>query len=879
MQTLTQPTLLLKPFADSGDKNSLPSVNTDTSNPQRADLTNGFPQITGLLPSQGGLPPERKDFNALGYLTTTYDYFYQAGGVFTFDSTISSAIGGYPLNARLWYTNSSGQSMILRSTKQNNTSNFNNGVGIGTDWVVESFIGVGLPEGYVSNCITNIPQDINLELASDGTLTLKSGSILTAPSGTQLQTASDSTTTGSGSSTFKAMVFASRNNGALQAPVDITKIGSGSTIPADGSTYERFFNTTDSKIYRYTSGAWSEWQVTLPIAVVTITSGTISNIDIVFNGAGYIGTSIFVLSGITGLAPNGFNSDGTLASYSITTSALAFYNNTESNVTNSYIVRAQSGGLGKGFWTESETIASSGRTYVPSKNRVYTSSGNEQPCFSVCRYSTYNNVITDFEIMPVVRIAKQRDLDTKQDMETALNYNYISNCITGISQDINLTLASDGTLTLHSGSVLTKPDGVQYQTTSDTTLSTTQYSGSGTGYILCVASGSMQQVYKNVTSGSTLPVSGSSHDIFYNSTDGKIYWYTSSGWTEKNSSLPIAKVTVDNGTVISIDQVFNGAGYIGHHAFVLPGVSCLVPDGKNSDGTLKSISSTTTTLTFAEMRDPSYAANFYYPVMIGTGGNVQRSPFRVIGKHEDLIAASGVYQYVIEDNALYLYNTSTQLYDVKNRTPFVEYDYDDGTVYLFDVEQPIRLDDKASLVGNNTLFGDNNFKGSVEFENNVDLGYSATVDTPTIGDPGLTGRQVANLDCVQTFFANAIGTPRDVTILWGDGTGVGTPTEFQLSEDFTNFEQIGYVNADDNGNIKNVFIQSTYWLNYLLQNVGQNTVSLGGSCYGSVCAINGYSNTSNPSTTTNLVVGFENNMSYYIFGINRKLTTVEDPLA
>lgn len=140
MQTLTQPTLLLKPFAESGDKNTLPDVNTDLSNPQNADLTNGFPQITSMKPSDGGLPPQREDFNALGYLTTAYDFFYQAGGTFTFDPTISTAIGGYPLGARLWYTDSNGVTMILRSTVQNNTDNFNDGneTGIGTTWVSDT---------------------------------------------------------------------------------------------------------------------------------------------------------------------------------------------------------------------------------------------------------------------------------------------------------------------------------------------------------------------------------------------------------------------------------------------------------------------------------------------------------------------------------------------------------------------------------------------------------------------------------------------------------------------------------------------------------------------------------------------------------------------
>jgi len=138
MQNLTQPTLLLKPFAESGDRNTIPVTNTDTSQPNLADLTNGFPQITSLSPDNGGLPPKRMDINGLGYLTTTYDYFYQAGGTFTFNSTISTAIGGYPLGSRLWYTDNNGATTILRSTKENNTDNFVTTPSyIGTSWVPE----------------------------------------------------------------------------------------------------------------------------------------------------------------------------------------------------------------------------------------------------------------------------------------------------------------------------------------------------------------------------------------------------------------------------------------------------------------------------------------------------------------------------------------------------------------------------------------------------------------------------------------------------------------------------------------------------------------------------------------------------------------------
>lgn len=140
MQNLTQPTLLLKPFAQEGDRNNLPDENTDATQPWLADLTNGFPPITSLLPSEGGYPPERKDFNALGYLTTLYDFFYQVGGTFGWNDTICTAIGGYPQGARLWYIKQNGETVIVRSGKNNNTDNFtqNEAYIDGVSWIQDT---------------------------------------------------------------------------------------------------------------------------------------------------------------------------------------------------------------------------------------------------------------------------------------------------------------------------------------------------------------------------------------------------------------------------------------------------------------------------------------------------------------------------------------------------------------------------------------------------------------------------------------------------------------------------------------------------------------------------------------------------------------------
>lgn len=174
---------------------------------------------------------------------------------------------------------------------------------------------------HITNCITEIPQDITLELSS-GTITLKSGSTITAPDGTQYTTTEGKTFTASGSSTYTGFLIVSKNTGNIQGVTDTSVVGSGSSLPADGSTYTLFLNTTDDKIYRWASTAWSVWSVALPLAICTVTDGVITSIDQVFNGFGYMGSTVFVLPGVKFLVPKGKNNDGTMKSTLTTISSL-----------------------------------------------------------------------------------------------------------------------------------------------------------------------------------------------------------------------------------------------------------------------------------------------------------------------------------------------------------------------------------------------------------------------------------------------------------------------------------------------------------------------------------------------------------------------------
>lgn len=136
MENLTKPQLISGPFAYNGQKNSIPDAPTGNAH---ASIQEGFPPITFLPEENGGEAPFGQDFNGLGNLLSQFYFYTQNGGLYTFEPEVSEKIGGYPLNALLWYFPQNGTSKWLRSTKPNNMDNFNlNPDFIGTSWVEEN---------------------------------------------------------------------------------------------------------------------------------------------------------------------------------------------------------------------------------------------------------------------------------------------------------------------------------------------------------------------------------------------------------------------------------------------------------------------------------------------------------------------------------------------------------------------------------------------------------------------------------------------------------------------------------------------------------------------------------------------------------------------
>ncbi len=127
MQLSGIPAKITVPFADSGTKNTIPTAASPT--PGLASYTLGFPPVTMTAIVAGGIPPAGQDFNGVLNAITQATRWAMAGGVYSYDSAFSTAVGGYPNGALLASANGTG---MWRSTVDNNTSNPDAG---GANWV------------------------------------------------------------------------------------------------------------------------------------------------------------------------------------------------------------------------------------------------------------------------------------------------------------------------------------------------------------------------------------------------------------------------------------------------------------------------------------------------------------------------------------------------------------------------------------------------------------------------------------------------------------------------------------------------------------------------------------------------------------------------
>ena len=495
----------------------------------------------------------------------------------------------------------------------------------------------------ITNCITKIPQDIKLEV-SGNTITIKAGSKVYYPDGKNEDgTNIFNTLTFSEDKSVTSVQFQSQKNLSVYFNISnqtfiirfITDGFSGTSDPATNGTY--YYNTDTNIITDHASDGATR-QVTFPVAIISADETGIITINQVFNGFGFIGSTLFTLPGVEGLCPSGRNEDSTLNNILNSYTQVA---TVDLSITNDVTIIGWLNTETQNFGTVTESQYFIQNTqpdniqwtcwFNPNENLIFIGNGNtwqQRNTFISFKVSISDHrIISLTPKLPIQLVNNQEvvhntgdenvyGIKTFEDNITAPNqvdYTQITNCITKISQDIKLEL-SNGILTLKAGSKLYIPNGKNASDINrfdeiildkDYNRSTTTTS---TGYTLLYFNKNNQDDnYKlsSVTvtgdatkwsySGNTAPTEFINDIAYWYDTQNNIVKNTlnsGSSW-EEGFSLPIAVISYEPNTFTSIDQVFNGFGFIGSTIFALPGVEGLIPNGRNTDGSLNNIKVTT----------------------------------------------------------------------------------------------------------------------------------------------------------------------------------------------------------------------------------------------------------------------------------------------
>ena len=292
-----------------------------------------------------------------------------------------------------------------------------------------------------TNCITEIPQDIKLELNA-GTFTVKAGSKVYVPNGFEedgitpkfdvLIIENDISATGPvGEGDGKYFIYI--NITSLQ--LNWRKVSNTYSGTSDPGTLSRtYYNTGTNIITSHNTGG--DIQVSLPFGIITTLNSQFNNIDQVFNGFGFIGRIVFALPGVKALIPSGRNADGTLKSRLDTLSSVK----TADGYTCKFMFNIA--GISAAYFTnyvEQDTQPSftNGAWYNPLENKMY---------------QITNSVVTELGSAYVLDVVLQDGDHVKSVIPKmpfrAVDYSdteFIANQAMPSDRYVNLTLGTSGT--------------------------------------------------------------------------------------------------------------------------------------------------------------------------------------------------------------------------------------------------------------------------------------------------------------------------------------------------------------------------------------------------------------------------------------------------
>ena len=289
----------------------------------------------------------------------------------------------------------------------------------------------------LTNCILDIPQDVKITLSADKkTAYVEAGSVMYYPDGFEQDGTTkkftkiildsrraigiDPITTGTAPGYFPIVFRYNQNsgNGLFWANVPFDYCVSGSTNP--GNKYE-WYDTTNN-IEGYTlNGAVSD-RSTFPIGMLYRDEDNNLTIAQIYNGFGYIGSTVYAVPGIKYLMPDGLQNGGQLKTVENTTSVFSIVTNPDT-VDATQVLLLDSAGLIQraNVWISSTTKPVFTENYTqlwfnPDTNSVYRyRDSSTQGYINACLVGrfTHNDStkITDFSTRNAFIAADYNELD------------------------------------------------------------------------------------------------------------------------------------------------------------------------------------------------------------------------------------------------------------------------------------------------------------------------------------------------------------------------------------------------------------------------------------------------------------------------------------
>lgn len=249
-----------------------------------------------------------------------------------------------------------------------------------------------LGKSQITNCITEIPQRIKCTYENN-TFTLKAGSEVIVPDGTgnfqYVTVPNDLSTSKYSTGNTDCMVFYNTATNTFSYYIPTLNAFSGNSAPTVTDTINIWYDTTNNVIKQSSDkgATWSSSDKTsFPIALLSRSNGSFTALKQVYNGIGYIGSTLFVDKGVKGLIPNGRNEDGTLNNIEFVIDKLRIL--TDTNTADGYNILISETGF-------TNSII---RAYDTERNIVYNTNTNEQEYY--CMVGTLDRksgVISNFK--------------------------------------------------------------------------------------------------------------------------------------------------------------------------------------------------------------------------------------------------------------------------------------------------------------------------------------------------------------------------------------------------------------------------------------------------------------------------------------------------